>query len=194
MFIYIIFLYLIFFSFEISILLINIKINNNKLFKLFFITVIILLICIVSIVIFRVFNGASKNPKNSEICQISTTNYTNVLKAVHDNIDAYIGVKIHFSGYVYKLFDFNENQFVLARNMVISSNFQTVVVGFLCESENIKDFADNSWVELTGEITKGDYHGDMPIIKVTELKSCDKPNDELVYPPDENYIPINGKI
>lgn len=172
----------------------NIKINNNKLFKLFFITVIILLICIVSIVIFRVFNGASKNPKNPEICQISTTNYTNVLKAVHDNIDAYVGVKIHFSGYVYKLFDFNENQFVLARNMVISSNFQTVVVGFLCESENIKDFADNSWVELTGEITKGDYHGDMPIIKVTELKSCDKPNDELVYPPDENYIPINGKI
>lgn len=172
----------------------NIKINNNNLFKLFFITVIILLICIVSIVIFRVFNGASKNPKNSEICQISTTNYTNVLKAVHDNIDAYVGVKIHFSGYVYKLFDFNENQFVLARNMVISSNFQTVVVGFLCESENIKDFADNSWVELTGEITKGDYHGDMPIIKVTELKSCDKPNDELVYPPDENYIPINGKI
>lgn len=172
----------------------NIKINNNKLFKLFFITVIILLICIVSIVIFRVFNGASKNPKNSEICQISTTNYTNVLKTVHDNIDAYVGVKIHFSGYVYKLFDFNENQFVLARNMVISSNFQTVVVGFLCESENIKDFADNSWVELTGEITKGDYHGDMPIIKVTELKSCDKPNDELVYPPDENYIPINGKI
>ena len=172
----------------------NIKINNNKLFKLFFITVIILLICIVSIVIFRVFNGASKNPKNSEICQISTTNYTNVLKAVQDNIDADVGVKIHFSGYVYKLFDFNENQFVLARNMVISSNFQTVVVGFLCESENIKDFADNSWVELTGEITKGDYHGDMPIIKVTELKSCDKPNDELVYPPDENYIPTNGKI
>lgn len=172
----------------------NIKINNNKLFKLFFITVIILLICIVSIVIFRVFNGASKNPKNSEICQISTTNYTNVLKAVHDNIDAYVGIKIHFSGYVYKLFDFNENQFVLARNMVISSNFQTVVVGFLCESENIKDFADNSWVELTGEITKGDYHGDMPIIKVTELKSCDKPNDELVYPPDENYIPVDGKI
>ena len=78
--------------------------------------------------------------------------------------------------------------------MVISSNFQTVVVGFLCESENIKDFADNSWVELTGEITKGDYHGDMPIIKVTELKSCDKPNDEIVYPPDEYYIPINGKI
>lgn len=168
----------------------NIKINNNKIFKIFFITVIILLICIVSIVIFRVFNGASKNHKNSEVYQISATNYTNILKAVHDDIDSYVGVKFHFSGYVYRLLDFNENQFVLARNMVISSNFQTVVVGFLCEDENIKNFADNSWVELTGEITKGDYHGDMPIVKVTELKSCDRPNDELVYPPDENYIPV----
>lgn len=172
----------------------NIKINNNKIFKIFFITVIILLICIVSIVIFRVFNGASKNHKNSEVYQISATNYTNILKAVHDDIDSYVGVKFHFSGYVYRLLDFNENQFVLARNMVISSNFQTVVVGFLCEDENIKNFADNSWVELTGEITKGDYHGDMPIVKVTELKSCDRPNDELVYPPDENYIPVAGEI
>ena len=116
----------------------NIKINNNKIFKIFFITVIILLICIVSIVIFRVFNGASKNHKNSEVYQISATNYTNILKAVHDDIDSYVGVKFHFSGYVYRLLDFNENQFVLARNMVISSNFQTVVVGFLCEDENIK--------------------------------------------------------
>ena len=172
----------------------NIKINNNKIFKIFFITVIILLICIVSIVIFRVFNGASKNHKNSEVYQIPATNYTNILKAVHDDIDSYVGVKFHFSGYVYRLLDFNENQFVLARNMVISSNFQTVVVGFLCEDENIKNFADNSWVELTGEITKGDYHGDMPIVKVTELKSCDRPNDELVSPPDENYIPVAGEI
>ena len=172
----------------------NIKINNSKIFKIFFIYVIILLLLIVSIVIFRVFNGASKNPKNTEIHQINTSNYTNVLKAVHDDIDSYVGLKIHFSGYVYRLLDFSENQFVLARNMVISSNFQTVVVGFLCESEDIKNFSDNSWIELTGEITKGNYHGDMPIIKVTELHGCDKPNDELVYPPDESYIPVAGEI
>ena len=88
--------------------------------------------------------------------------------------------------------DFKENQFVLARNMVISSDFQTVVVGFLCEADNAKDFADDTWVEITGEITKGTYHGDMPIIKITDIKNTEKPNEELVYPPDESYIPTSG--
>ena len=47
-----------------------------------------------------------KTPKNTEIRQINTSNYTNVLKAVHDDIDSYVGLKIHFSGYVYRLFRF----------------------------------------------------------------------------------------
>ena len=114
------------------------------------------------------------------------------MKSVHDNIDDYVGVKINFTGYVYRMIDFNENQFVLARNMVISSDLQTVVVGFLCECEESKNFKDNDWIEITGTVTKGDYHGDMPIIKVTEIKNSTKPNEELVYPPDESYIPTSG--
>ena len=44
---------------------------------------------------------------------------------------------------------------------------------------------------MTGKITKGDYHGDMPIIEVSKLKVVDKPNEEYVYPPDESYIPTS---
>ena len=45
-------------------------------------------------------------------------------------------------------------------------------------------------IEITGEITKGEYHGDMPIIKITEIKKINKPSkDEYVYPPDDSYIP-----
>ena len=47
---------------------------------------------------------------------------------------------------------------------------------------------------LTGEIYKGNYHGDMPIIKVIDIKQCDKPNEEVVYPPDENYIPTSSVL
>ncbi len=46
-------------------------------------------------------------------------------------------------------------------------------------------------MRLLGEIVKGDYHGDMPIVKVTEIKNTDKPTDEFVYPPDESYIPTS---
>ena len=121
----------------------------------------------------------------------NSNNYTNVLKIVHENIDTYVGRKINFTGYVYRVSDLKENQFVISRDMVISSDFQTVVVGFLCEYNKAKEFSDNSWVEITGEIIKGDYHGDMPIIKITEIKNTNKPNDELVYPPDDSYIPTS---
>ena len=173
----------------------NVKINGSKTFKVFFTIIVILVICIAGIAIYRIFSGASAScTPNGNLYNIEATNYTNVLKAVHDNIDDYIGVKIHFTGYIYRLSDFSENQFVLARNMIISSDYQTVVVGFLCNYEKAKDFANNTWVEITGEITKGDYHGDMPIVQITEIKEVNKPNEELVYPPDESYIPTNGMV
>ena len=88
-----------------------------------------------------------------------------------------------------------DNQFVLARDMIINSNSQTVVVGFLCEYDEAKNFEDNTWVQVTGEIYKGDYHGDMPIIKVTDIKTVDKPSqEEYVYPPDDSYIPTAGVL
>ena len=75
--------------------------------------------------------------------------------------------------------------------MIISSDFQTVVVGFLCQTNLAKNFTDNSWVEIEGEITKGDYHGEIPVIKITNIKQVNKPNDEYVYPPNETYVPTS---
>lgn len=177
----------------------NIKINGNKTFKIIFTTMVIILIIILCVVIFKIFSGAKSSktsscmPQNG-VSKLTTSNYTNILKTVHENIDSYIGLKINFTGYVYRVLDLKENQFVLARDMVISSDFQSVIVGFLCESKNAKDFDDNTWVEITGEITKGDYHGDMPIVKITDIKCIDKPNEEFVYPPDESYIPTAGML
>ncbi len=176
----------------------NVKINGSKVFKIFLACVIVIIICILAIICFRIFTGANQASKNSTcmppsgVSKISAKNYTNILKTVHENIDDYVGIKINFTGYVYRVLDLTDNQFVLARDMIISSDFQTVIVGFLCEFEKAKDYQDNTWVEVTGEITKGDYHGDMPIIKVTDMKQVDKPNEEFVYPPDESYIPTSG--
>lgn len=178
----------------------NVKINGSKTFKVFFTGICILMVIILIIVCIRVFRGADKSSSVADgiskntVFKISTSNYTNVLKAVHDNIDTYIGKKITFSGYIYRLLDFSDKQFVLARDMIISSDFQSVVVGFLCEAENATDFENDTWVEITGEITKGDYHGEMPIVAITEIKKVDKPNEEVVYPPDESYIPTSSGL
>lgn len=175
----------------------NFKINGSKTFKYFFSFIVILIIFVLLFVCYKIFSGASSAKTisscmpQSDVSKISTKNYTNVLKAVHENIDTYVGKKINFTGYVYRVLDIKENQFILARDMIISSDFQYVIVGFLSEYENAQDFANDTWVEVTGEITKGNYHGDMPIVKVTEMKKVDKPSEEYVYPPDESYIPTS---
>lgn len=74
----------------------NVKVNGSKIFKNFFIVVTILILCILSISTYKVFSGANKMGMN-KIFDISSKNYTNCLKAVHDDIDSYVGVKIHFT-------------------------------------------------------------------------------------------------
>ena len=175
----------------------NVKINGSKVFKIFFAVVIILIICILGVVLFRIFSGANKAsscmPQN-DVSEIPAKNYTNVLKTVHENIDNYVGMKIRFTGYIYRVSDLNDNQFVLARDMIISSNSQFLVVGFLCEYKNAKDYPDDTWVTVTGEIQKGDYHGDIPILMITDISERQKPSEEYVYPPDESYIPTSSVL
>ena len=173
----------------------NFKINGSKVFKSFLALIVIFLIIVTGIVTYKLFTGASDSNQtcmpNSQVAKINSKNYTNILKSVHENIDKYVGQQINFTGYVYRVSDLKENQFILARDMLINSDYQSVIVGFLCEYDKAKEFENNTWVNLTGKITKGNYHADMPIIKVTEIKKVDKPTEEYVYPPDENYIQTN---
>ena len=177
----------------------NIKVNGSKIFKYFFICIIIIFVIILGITMYKVFNGADKHISkdsccyNEEYLNISPKNYTNILKAVHDNIDLYIGKKISFNGFVYRVSDFNNNQFVLSREMLINSSTQSVIVGFLSEYNNANELKDGEWITVYGEIIKGKYHGDMPILKIHKLEIIDKPTkDEYVYPPDNAYIPTTN--
>lgn len=174
-----------------------INIRLNKLFKIFFIFVAVIMAIFFIISAFRIFTKSSNtsNPDNSdEIIEITANNYTNVLKAVHNDIDTYVGKQVRFTGYIYRVYDLTDTEFILARNMIISSDNKAVVVGFLCDYDNAQNFDNNTWVEVTGTITKGNYHGDMPIIDVIEINTTECPNDEFVYPPDESFIPTNAII
>ena len=176
----------------------NLKINGRKTFRILFIVILIIIFLTVGIVTYRVFKGASKSDysilKNS-VLEINATNYTNILRAVSNNVDEYIGTKFTFTGYVYRLYDFKDNQFVLARNMITSKDSrQSVVVGFLCEYIKAEEFENDEWVTITGEIQKGYYHGDIPVVRITNMKKVKTPNEEYVYPPSDTYIPTSGVI
>ena len=180
----------------------NFKVDGNKLSKILFIIMILIILVIFGFGVYNIFFKenmsdnlvkVSDEIKSDEVFEITPNNYTNILKAANENVDDYVGCKIHFTGYVYRLLDFDENQFVLARDMVVSNdNTQALVVGFLSTYENAKDFENGAWVDVVGEITKGDFNGEIAIVKVISMNSIDKPEDEFVYPPDDNYIPTSA--
>ena len=184
----------------------NNKLNNNYIFKLIFLIMLIPAIIFFLISIYKIFFRTEISIEdefvsledtihNNKTFEITSKNYTNILQAVTNDIDSYIGCKVHFVGYVYRLIDFKPNEFVLARNMIVNENTsQSLVVGFLCNYSKAIDFPDNIWVDVLGTIQKGNYYGDIAIINVENMFECDKPKDDFVSMPDNTYIPTNSML
>lgn len=172
----------------------NIKFNLKLVVKTLFIIMAIIVIAAFLFSTYKIIKNSIRvkdEIKNPSITYIEPENYTNILKCCYENMDEYIGQTICFSGYIYRTIDFNENQFVLARDMTTTDKNQTYIVGFLCECNKLKNFKDNDWVEVVGGITKGNYHGDVPILKIKKIKMVAKPENALVPPPDNTYIPTS---
>jgi putative membrane protein len=157
-----------------------------------------MLVIIIGIFIFGVYLIFLKNNKalklsdtikGDDIFEVTESNYANILKASSEDIDSYVGCKVHIVGYVYRLLDFEENQFVIARDMAISSDMQSLVVGFLCEYDNAMDFEDGTWVDIVGEIQKGNFNGDIAILNILSIEKCEEPENPFVSMPDDTYIP-----
>lgn len=171
----------------------NFKINGNLLFKGVLIFIIIISLLILFFSIFGIYNKSKFKVDDTieanNIADIDANQYTNILEEVYNNVDTYVGQSINFTGYVYRLYDMKYNEFVLARDMLINSDSQSVVVGFLCTADNASEFKDGTWVNVSGNIVKGYYHNQIPVIEITDIKETNKPEDAFVYPPDNTYIP-----
>ena len=170
----------------------NLKVNGNAIFRVLVVLIIIISLVILSFSVYRFYIN-SKFILNDDIplnpiANIETSEYTNILKQVYEDIDTYVGQSINFTGYVYKIYDLKDSEFVLARDMIINSDSQSVVVGFLCSYDNAKNLKEGSWVNVTGKIIKGYYHNEIPVIDINKIEETQKPEDEFVYPPDSTYI------
>lgn len=178
----------------------NFKLNSKMIFKIIFVILFILIfiMCIFGVAQMLRSKEQTTNPSNNiskdNINVLTTRNYTNVLKTVHSDLDTYVGKKIQFTGFVYRLYDFSNEQFVPGRQMIVSSDMQAVVVGFLCHLNGADKYKDGCWVEIEGTITKGEYHGAIPVIEIEGIKEVKTPSDEYVYPPEETYIPTSATL
>ena len=173
----------------------NVKLNSKSIVKFALIIISIIVVVFFLISLYKILSSNFKvedEPIEPDVAYINSNEYTNILKCVYEDLNTYLGQKICFTGYVYRNLDFPENEFVLARDMTVQCSSKTLIVGFLCSSKDVKNFEDGTWVDVTGTIVKGDYYGDIAMIKVDKIFETDEPEDLFVYPPDKNYIPTNG--
>ena len=175
----------------------NLKLNSSFFYKILLGIIILIVIVLCGIVGYKIYKESIKLNDDipaSDVTTLTAQNYTNVLKTVHSDLDTYVGKKIQFTGFVYRLYDFSNEQFVLGRQMIVSSDMQAVVVGFLCHLNGADKYKDGCWVEIEGTITKGEYHGAIPVIEIEGIKEVKTPSDEYVYPPEETYIPTSATL
>jgi len=181
----------------------NISLNKSKIFKIFLYIFIAILIMAVIFGIYSFINKSKRNfvddtIQTANILEINSENYTSILKSSHENIELFLNKTIKFSGFVYRLYDFKDNEFVLGREMIISQNTQNknqaqvVVVGFLCDYTDANVFDDGTWVEIEGIISKGYYHSEIPIVKVNTITKTTAPENPYVYPPNAGYIKVEN--
>ena len=172
----------------------NFKLNKSTITRAF-ICISLLFICLIimySVYIIFFQSTSTCDSIQNEIIDLNETNYTNVLKSANEDIDSYVGKKVRVTGYVYRLIDFDETQFVIARDMRFNENSNSIIVGFLCENKMASNFSDGTWVEVVGTIKKGKFTDELAILDVTTIKETDKPVNIFVNPPDKTYIPTTN--
>ena len=148
------------------------KIYNIKFKAILFGILILVFIILISSLLFS----------STETIIMTSENYTEILKDIHDKPYDYENRKIEMIGYVFRTTDFNKNQFVIARDMLINES-ESRIVGFLCEYEKANEIENNEWIKGEGNIYIGDYHGAMPIVKINKVTQSEVPNQIWVYPP-----------
>lgn len=170
----------------------NVKLNSKNIVKLAFVIMSIIITIFFVISIYKIISESFRVRDEIEVPDVSyieAKNYTNILKEVYDDLNAYVGQTICFTGYVYRSPDFDDNHFVLARDMQTHRENETLVVGFLCSCKDSNKYSDGTWVEITGTIEKGNYHGEIPILKILKIKETSEPVEKTVPLPDDTYVP-----
>ena len=161
----------------------NLKINRKSISRV--IKIMLALIFVMGLLFFGYKNRYKIKRINTKNLELNSSTYTNFLKDCHENIDKYVGCNVKITGYVYRMPDFTNNQFVIARTMLFDSDTKAVVVGILCESDSAGNYKDYDWVTIEGIVGKGNYKGEMPIVKVQNITKANVPEDEFVHLPSD---------
>ncbi|WP_132996034.1 TIGR03943 family putative permease subunit [Sporanaerobacter acetigenes] len=110
-------------------------------------------------------------------------NYVRWIQEIYENIEKYNRKKIQVSGFVFKDEQFEDNEFVSARMMMVCCAADMQPIGFLCRYDNAAELKVDTWIRVYGTIEKGEFNGNViPVIEADKVENTEKPEFDYVYP------------
>jgi putative membrane protein len=105
------------------------------------------------------------------------------LQSMNMFVDIFQEKDIKIKGFISREAGLASNQFIIARMGMTHCIADISPFGIIAEAENASQFADDSWVTLTGKISKTEYNGQTVIqIKVISAEPAEAPKVPYVYP------------
>ncbi|MBF0778646.1 TIGR03943 family putative permease subunit [Streptococcus cuniculi] len=119
---------------------------------------------------------------DQEIISVTNENYMEVMEAIYDYPNEFVGKHLEMVGFVYNDPD-NPNQQFLFRFGIIHCIADSGVYGLLSTGQDTT-FPDNTWVAAKGTI-KLSYHNSLqqalPTLELTEYTKIEQPKNPYVY-------------
>lgn len=140
-----------------------------------------------SIVIQPSDREASQFEGNSvpDFITVSDEEYLDWYMDAYTNPAKYDGKTVKLKGFVFRMVEFNKNEFVPARMSMVCCAADLIPYGFICKSDTAAEWKNDQWVYVTAKI-KVEYEPHMgmelPVLYATDIIAAEKPEEEFVYP------------
>ncbi|MFC0274218.1 TIGR03943 family putative permease subunit [Metabacillus herbersteinensis] len=116
---------------------------------------------------------------------LTEENYIAMTNIIDKSPEKFVGKSIEFIGFIYREPDFDENQFVVARFGLSCCVADASVYGTLATLPDAKQYGDDQWIRISGELTKTNYQDwVLPNVQIQSIEKIEQPKSPYVY---ENY-------
>ncbi|MFC0211233.1 TIGR03943 family putative permease subunit [Paenibacillus chartarius] len=109
--------------------------------------------------------------------------YVETLNTVDLYKDSFVGRRMELVGFVYRQDEMSDNQFVVGRFAMQCCSADAAPFGMLMEYDRARQWADDTWVRVSGIIQKTTYLGEeIMVLKVDKVSKLDTPKEnQYVY-------------
>lgn len=105
------------------------------------------------------------------------------LDELYTDIGEYKDKKVEITGFVLKDSRFRQDEFIIARLMMVCCAADMQPVGFLSRYNQSSELELDSWIKINGIVEYESIEGEeIPIINVENIEKIDKPEFQFLYP------------